>query len=395
MGVCDNSLKKAYNLMVVKLYNLNYIYDIIKEGCGFMRAIVTAGGTGGHIYPAIAIINKIKEKEPNSEILYIGTHNRMEKDIIPSYDINYMALEVTGFKRKLSFTNIKTIINFIKAVRKVKKIIKDFDPDIVIGVGGYVTAPVIYSAKKLGYKTFIHEQNSIPGLANKFLSRYADIIGVSLPSSINYFEKNKAIFTGNPCSEEAIKKKPIDKKIYGLNSNKKLVLIVLGSLGSMVLNDIIIKSLALFSGKDYEIIYVTGKDYYEDTIKDLKIPSNVKVVPYIDNLVRTMKVADIMVSRAGATTISEITAVGIPTIFIPSPYVPNNHQMKNALELVNKDAAMILEEKDIKGDILVRTIDNLFKDHYKYSIIKKNCQELGITNSATKIYEVLKKAIDR
>jgi UDP-N-acetylglucosamine--N-acetylmuramyl-(pentapeptide) pyrophosphoryl-undecaprenol N-acetylglucosamine transferase len=219
-----------------------------------MRAIVTAGGTGGHIYPAIAIINKIKQKEPNSEILYIGTHNRMEKDIIPSYDINYMALEVTGFKRSLSLSNVKTITNFFKAIKKAKKIISDFNPDIVIGVGGYVTAPVIYSAKKLGYKTFIHEQNSIPGLSNKFLSRYADKIGLSLPNSVKYFPKDKVIYTGNPCSEDALNKKVIDKREYGLMPDKKLVIIVLGSLGSSILNEQITRSLSLFNDKEYEVL---------------------------------------------------------------------------------------------------------------------------------------------
>ncbi|MGI6325340.1 MAG: undecaprenyldiphospho-muramoylpentapeptide beta-N-acetylglucosaminyltransferase [Bacilli bacterium] len=360
-----------------------------------MRAIVTAGGTGGHIYPAIAIINKIKQKEPNSEILYIGTHNRMEKDIIPSYDINYMALEVTGFKRSLSLSNVKTITNFFKAIKKAKKIISDFNPDIVIGVGGYVTAPVIYSAKKLGYKTFIHEQNSIPGLSNKFLSRYADKIGLSLPNSVKYFPKDKVIYTGNPCSEDALNKKVIDKREYGLMPDKKLVIIVLGSLGSSILNEQITRSLSLFNDKEYEVLYVTGKDYYEETIKKGKVPNNVKIVPYIDNLVRAIKVADLIVSRAGATTISEITAVGIPSILIPSPHVTNNHQMKNALELANKQATIIIEEKDIKGDILVRTIDELFRDVNKYNMMKKNSKQLGIKDSATKIYNILRDIIDR
>lgn len=360
-----------------------------------MRAIVTAGGTGGHIYPAIAIINKIKAKEPSSEILYIGTHNRMEKDIIPSYDINYMSLEVTGFKRSITLSNFKTITNFLKAIKKAKKIIKDFNPDIVIGVGGYVTAPVIYAAKKLKYKTFIHEQNSTPGLSNKFLSHYADKIGVSLPGSVEYFPKEKVVYTGNPCSEVAITKKAIDKSIYGLSKDKKLVLMVLGSLGSKTLNQKLIKSLSLFNNKEYDILYVTGKSYYEETVKNNKFPSNVKVVPYIENMSSTIKVSDIMVTRAGATTISEITALGVPSIIIPSPHVTNNHQMKNAMELVDKNAAILLEEKDINGDILVRMIDNLFKDINKYNMIKKNSKELGVADSATKVYSVLKDAINR
>ncbi len=374
---------------------LNYIYDIIDKGCDFMRVIVTAGGTGGHIYPAIAIINKIKAKETNSEILYVGTHNRMEKDIIPEFDINYMALEMTGLKRKISFDNVRTIINFFKAIRKAKKIIKDFNPDIVIGLGGYVTAPVIYSAKKSGYKTLIHEQNIIPGLANKFLSRYADKIAISLFGSSKYFPKHKVVFTGNPCSEEAINKKAIDKKLLGLSTNKKLLLIVLGSLGSKILNDKIVKSLQLFNNKEYEVLYITGKDYYEEVMKKVKVTTNIKIVPYIDNLSRTIKIADLIISRAGATIISEITALKIPSILIPSPHVTNNHQMRNALELANKNASIIIEEKNIEGDILVRTVDNLFKDVDKYNLMKKNCKDLGIEDSATKFYNVIKDMIDR
>ena len=169
-----------------------------------MRVIISAGGTGGHIYPALAIINKIKEEEPDSEILYIGTTDRMEKDLIPSLGYKYEALEVKGLKRKLTLDNIKTVTCFISAIKRAKEIIKDFDPDIVIGCGGYVTAPVIYAAKKLGKRTFIHEQNSVVGLANKFLSRYTDKVGVSFESTIKDFPKGKAILTGNPCSEKAL-----------------------------------------------------------------------------------------------------------------------------------------------------------------------------------------------
>ena len=172
-----------------------------------MKVIISAGGTGGHIYPALAIINKIKEKEPDSKFLYIGTHNRMEKDIVPKYDIPFIGIEMYGFNRKNILKNIKTIKCLIKSKRQLKKIIKDFNPDIVIGVGGYITYPVITTAHKLGYKTFIHEQNSVAGKANLAMKDIVDLIGVSLKSSINQFPKNKTVFTGNPCSENALKTK--------------------------------------------------------------------------------------------------------------------------------------------------------------------------------------------
>ena len=202
-----------------------------------MRVVISAGGTGGHIYPAVSIINKIKEEEPNSEFLYIGTHNRMEKDLIPEMKIPYEPIVITGFKRKISFENIKTVTNFLKARKKCLKIIKDFKPDVVIGCGGYVTAPVIWAGKKLGCKTFIHEQNSVVGLSNKYLSKYADKIGVSFESTLKEFPKDKVTLTGNPCSEKAIETKEASKKELGLSEDKQLVLIVMGSLGSKTINE--------------------------------------------------------------------------------------------------------------------------------------------------------------
>lgn len=356
-----------------------------------MRIIISAGGTGGHIYPALAIINKIKSEEPNSEILYIGTHNRMEKDIIPKENIKYESIVITGFKRKLSFDNIKTIKNFFKASKKCLKIIEEFDPDIVIGAGGYVTGPVIWAAHKLGKKTFIHEQNSVVGLANKFLSRYATKIGVSFASTIDKFPENKVVLTGNPCSEKAIQAKKITKYELGLD-NKKLVLIVMGSLGSRTINERMMEILPSFKGKDYNVLFVTGNNFYEN-IKDKEFPTNVKIVPFIDNLPGVMKITDVMISRAGASTMSEISSLGVPTIFIPSPYVTNNHQYMNAMDLVNKKAADILEEKDLTNSVLLKKIDNMLNNKEYIKEIKDNLKEIGITDSSTRIYNILKDMI--
>lgn len=359
-----------------------------------MRVIISAGGTGGHIYPALAIVNKIKEIEPNSEFLYIGTHNRMEKDIVPKHGIPFETIEIYGFNRRKMHKNFKTISCFIKAINKCKKMIKDFNPDIVIGVGGYVTGPVIYSAKKLGYKTFIHEQNSVPGKANLFLSKYADKIGISFKSTMKDFPEYKTVFTGNPCSENALKVVEAKKGEFGLSENKKLVLFVMGSLGSSRVNDFLVKTMSLFKGKEYEILYVTGTGEYEK-LKDIKLPNNVKMVPYIENMTRIMKKTDILVSRAGASTLSEIIALQVPSILIPSPYVPDNHQYKNAMDLVNKDAAVLIEEKDLKGDILIRTIDDMINNKDCLDKMKSNLNELSIPESATKIYNTIKEIIDR
>lgn len=358
-----------------------------------MRVIVTAGGTGGHIYPALAMINKIKEMEPNSEFLYIGTHNRMEKDIVPKYNIPFETLEIYGFNRKKLYKNFKVLKCLIKSRKKCKRLIKEFKPDIVIGFGGYVTAPVISVAHKLGYKTVIHEQNSIPGMSNKYLMKKVDLICVSLKSSLKFFPDDKTIFTGNPCGEDAIKKPKVEKQKLGLSKNKKLVLIVMGSLGASTVNDYIVNTMNLFDKKNYEILFVTGKQDYEKISKNSH-PNNVFIVPFIDNLTRIMKQTDLIITRAGASTLSEIIALNIPSILIPSPYVPNNHQFKNALDLVNNNAAYLLEEKNLKEDILVKKIDELLKNKDKYYEIKNNLNKLKIDNSASIIYENIKK-LDR
>lgn len=357
-----------------------------------MRVVISAGGTGGHIYPAVSIINKIKKEEPNSEFLYIGTHNRMEKDLIPSMDIPYKAIEVTGFIRKLSLDNFKTLNNFLKARKECLKIIKEFNPDIVIGAGGYVTAPVIWAAKKLGHKTFIHEQNSVVGLSNKYLTRYVDKVGVSFESTLSEFPKEKVSLTGNPCSEKAIATIPAKKSEFNLSDDKKLVLIVMGSLGSRTINEKMAEYMYGFRNKDYEVLYVTGAAHYEK-VKNKHFPENVKVVPFIQGLPSIMKKTDLIISRAGASTISEITALGIPTIFIPSPYVTNNHQYKNAKDLCDKNAALLIEEKDLTKTTLIKTIDDILSDEKKYNEIKKNVSKLGIKDSSTRIYNLLKEMI--
>ena len=359
-----------------------------------MRVIISAGGTGGHIYPALAIVNCIKEKEPKSEFLYIGTHNRMEKDIVPKYDIPFIDIEMYGFNRKNIFKNFKTIKCLFKSKRELKKIIKEFNPDIVIGVGGYITFPVITTAHKLGYKTFIHEQNSVAGKANLMMADCVDLIGVSLKSSMGEFPTRKVIFTGNPCGENALKVKKIDKTTLGFSKTKKLVVVVMGSLGAENVHTFMKENIGKFSDKKYEVLYITGKNNYED-IKSIKHPSNVKLLPYLDNLAGLFKDTDILITRAGASTLSEIIALTVPSILIPSPFVPNNHQYKNALDLVNKNAALMVEEKNLTFDNIDSNINKLLNDKKYYLDMKKNLESMQVNDSATIIYNNIKKLIDR
>ena len=359
-----------------------------------MRVVVSAGGTGGHIYPALAIISKIKENDKNCEILYIGTTDRMEATIVPSKGIKYVGIEMKGLNRKNLFKNFKVLSIYMKARKKIKKVLQEFKPDIVLGIGGYITLPVVSVAASLGIKTFIHEQNSIPGLSNKILAKKVDKIGVSLEDSIKYFDPNKTIFTGNPRSEEVLGAKPLLKSKYGLKSNKKLVLIVMGSLGSLTINNKMKEILPRFDASDYEVLFVTGKNYYDEYKQIKEIPSNVKIVPYLDDMLSVMKKTDLMVTRTGASTIAEVTALGIPSVLIPSPYVTHNHQYKNALVLEKKNAGVIIDEDKLSSEILIKTIDDILKDQKRYDIMKKNSESLGVKNSASKIYEVIKSLVD-
>ena len=358
-----------------------------------MKVIISAGGTGGQIYPALAIINKIKEKEPNSKFLYIGTTDRMEKDLIPSLGINYVGVEMKGLDRKNPLNNIKIISMYNKAKKKISEEIKKFNPDIVIGVGGYITVPVILSAHKLKYKTVIHEQNSIPGMSNKFLSKYVNKVLLSLPGSSEYFKKDKTVYTGNPRSEEIISIKEADKKELGLKENKKLVVIVMGSLGSATINEKEKEMVNDFKEKNYEVLLITGEKYYNDYSK-MSIPENVKVYPFLKNFINVLKKADLIVTRAGASTIAEITAIGLPSILVPSPYVTNNHQYKNAKELEEKGCSKILEEKDFCSKNLIPMIDKLLEDEKEYEKMKNSAKKLGVENSATKVYNEIKKVVD-
>ena len=357
-----------------------------------MRVIVTAGGTGGHIYPALAIINKLKERHKDLTILYIGTTDRMEATLIPSLGITYKGIPLKGLNRTKLLSNVQVLGLFNGAVSEAKKIIKDFKPDVVVGVGGYITLPVILAAHKLKVKTFIHEQNSIPGLSNKLLKRKVDAVGVSLPESIKYFNKKNTYFTGNPRSEEALDAPVLDKKKYDLDNNKKLVLFVMGSLGSLTITKIMKEILPSFKEKDYEVLFVTGNNYY-DSYKEVDIPNNVKLVPNLPDMLSVLKKCDLIITRAGASTIAEITVLGVPSIIIPSPYVTHNHQEKNAEVLERAGCSLVIKEKELTKDKLLGTIDSLINDDKKLASMKESNKKLGVSDSASKIVDILDRLV--
>ena len=356
-----------------------------------MRFILTAGGTGGHIYPALSVLDEIK-KDKENEYLYIGTSNRMENELIPSMGIPYIGIEIYGLEKRNLVKNIKNVACIQKAYKRCLRIMDDFKPDAVIAFGGYVTLPVCLAAKKRKIKVFLHEQNMLPGKTNQYLSKKADATFISFKEGKDKLKCKNIIYTGNPVAQRAIECKKIDKTTLGFAKTKKLIIIVMGSLGSTSVNEKLLDFLRTFERKDTEVLFITGKSSYSTLNTNLIVPKSTKIVPFFNNLPSLMKSADLIISRAGASTIAEIMAVRIPSILIPSPYVANNHQYYNAMDLVDKNISVMLEEKDLNKDSLIDTIDRIFdkKNHEK---IIKNLSKIKDISSSTLIMEEIYKEI--
>lgn len=358
-----------------------------------MRVILTGGGTGGHIYPAMAIIKELKRLAPDTEFLYIGTEKGLEKNIVAREGIPFESLNITGFKRKLSFENIKTIYRFLRGVSKSKRIIKAFRPDVIIGTGGYVCGPVVFAGAKRGLKTMIHEQNSVPGLTNKFLSRYVDKVAISLEAARPFFPENKAVLTGNPRASEVMNGNGRKgRTALGLSKTKKTVLIVGGSRGARPINDAVISMMKELKNKPYQIVYVTGEVHYEKVMRQVEAsgnPDNVKIVPFIHEMPDVLAATDLACCRAGATSIAELTALGIPSILIPSPYVTNNHQEKNARAIAENGAAKVLLEKDLNGQKMFGLIDHLLNDTASLENMHRAALEQGKPDAARSLCRLI------
>jgi UDP-N-acetylglucosamine--N-acetylmuramyl-(pentapeptide) pyrophosphoryl-undecaprenol N-acetylglucosamine transferase len=355
-----------------------------------MNIIVSAGGSGGHIYPALAIIEEFEKREKNLNVLYIGTHNRMEKDIVPKKGIRYESLEVYGFTKDIK-RDIKNIFLINKAIKKSIKLMQEFKPDVVIGVGGYVTYPVLKAAKKLNIKTFIHEQNSRPGKVNYLTSRYANLVGVTFKSSIPFFKSaKKVIYTGHPSLDKASNTIPIPKNTLGVNPSKPLVVIVAGSLGSSSLSNKLLDFLNSDLHEAYEILYICGNNVNIDSLKSKVNKQNVHFVPYVDNLPGIIASSNLVISRAGAGSLFEIIGVEKPSIIIPSPNVANNHQYYNALELSEAGAIVLMEEETLESKTLAKEINELLNNQEKINELKKNMADYKKIKPLDTIYQNIK-----
>lgn len=366
-----------------------------------MKIIVSGGGTGGHIYPALSFIQYLKTVEPDVSVLYIGTKKGLESKIVPENDIALETVDVQGFKRSLSPENIKTVCKFIKSVSDAKKIIKAFKPDIVLGTGGYVAGPVVYAATKLKIPTIIHEQNSIPGVTNKFLSKYATRVALAFQEAGRFFPSNKTVFTGNPRAQEVADLTDSGNVLgqYGLDSDKKTIVIFGGSRGALKINTAVVEALPELAKKAYQILYASGDIYYNDaefseTFATYNQAKNIKIVPYIKNMVEVLNDADLILSRAGATTLAEITALGLPSILVPSPYVTSDHQTKNAEALENAGAAMMIKNAELTGESIVSAIDSILLDDVKYRQMAENALREGVPDASERLYQVLKDVLN-
>ncbi|WP_283678883.1 undecaprenyldiphospho-muramoylpentapeptide beta-N-acetylglucosaminyltransferase [Lentilactobacillus sp. Marseille-Q4993] len=357
-----------------------------------MRLIISGGGTGGHIYPALAIIEDLMKQEPDSKVLYVGSKRGLEGSIVEKLGIDFVSLEIQGFKRSLSLENFKTVSLFLKSVKQSKKIIRDFKPDVVIGTGGYVSGAVVYAAARAKVPTIIHEQNSVVGLANKFLSHFVDKIGIGFKEAADQFPKQKVEFVGNPRAQQVANMKSTFKwSEIGLKDDVPTVLIFGGSQGAPKINNAVIAAIPQFNQRNYQVAFVTGKGRYDGVVQGLNkinVNDNVKVLPYIDNMPNVLPQVHLIVGRSGATSIAEITALGIPAVLIPSPYVTADHQTKNTMSLVNNHAAVMIKEDELNSDSLIRAIDSLMTDEEKRASMAASSKQMGVTDSADRILTI-------
>jgi UDP-N-acetylglucosamine--N-acetylmuramyl-(pentapeptide) pyrophosphoryl-undecaprenol N-acetylglucosamine transferase len=365
------------------------------------KVIISGGGTGGHIFPAISIANAIHEKDKNIEILFVGAEGKMEMEKVPNAGYKIIGLPVRGFKRELSLENISFFWKLYQSMRKAKKIIKDFKPDIAIGVGGFASGPLLKTATKFKIPSIIQEQNSYAGVTNKILGNKVNKICVAYDNMEQFFPIEKIVKTGNPVRIDLIKN--LDKKVealkhFNLLGNTKTVLIIGGSLGARTINNCLKKDIKTFVDNNIQVIWQTGKLYYKESLESAKeyLDKGIVIYDFISRMDYAYAIADVVISRAGASTVSELCLVKKPTIFVPSPNVAEDHQTKNAMALINKDAAMMIEDSLANRD-LVKEAVKLIRDDYRMKVYSENIGLLGIPNSAQlivdEVYKVFEKSV--
>lgn len=356
-----------------------------------LRVIISGGGTGGHIFPAIAIANALKKRVADCVILFVGALGKMEMEKVPAAGYKIKGLWISGLQRKLTIKNLLFPIKLIASLWKARNIIKDFKPGIVVGVGGFASGPTLQAASGLRISSLIQEQNSYPGITNKMLSKKVEKICVAYDGMEKFFPETKIVKTGNPIREEMVEIEGLREaaiEFFNLRSNKKTLLVIGGSLGALSINRSIHSHLEMLTESGLQIIWQTGNYYYEKAITEEC--EQVRVIKFINKMNMAYAAADIIVSRAGAIAISEICAVQKPTVFVPLPTAAEDHQTKNAQALVEKEAALLVKDSDV-AERLAETLIQLLKDDDYQKQLSDNLGKLAILDAADRIVnEILK-----
>ena len=357
------------------------------------KFILSGGGTGGHIYPAIAIANELKLQFPDAEFLFVGAKDKMEMQKVPQAGYEIKGLWIAGLQRKLTLQNMMFPLKLATSLLESRKIIKQFKPNVAIGTGGFASGPLLQAAGAAGIPTVIQEQNSFPGITNKLLSKKANAICVAYENLGRFFPKEKIVLTGNPVRQDLI---DIDSKreeaiaFYGLDATKKTLLILGGSLGARRVNQLIEKELKNILSQDVQVIWQCGKLYFEEYKKYNQL--HVKVVDFIERMDFVYAAADVIISRAGASSVSELCIVGKPVIFIPSPNVAEDHQTKNAQAIVDEKGAILLKESELDNQFAL-VFESLLKDEGNQKQLSENIKKLAMPNATKVIVAEIKKLL--
>jgi len=360
---------------------------------GKLKIIVSGGGTGGHIFPAISIANELKDRFPESDILFVGALGKMEMERVPAAGYRIVGLPVVGFPRKFSFKMLTFFLKLFKSMRLANQIISDFKPDIAVGVGGFASGPVLKAAVRRGVPAVLQEQNSYAGVTNKLLAAKVNKICVAYPKMEQYFPADKIVLTGNPVRKnliDAVVSKTEGLEFFKLATEKQVVLIVGGSLGARTLNESVMANLELIRKTNVQIIWQTGSYYYNEMIERLgqNKPENLHPMEFVSRMDLAYAAADVVISRAGAGTISELCLLGKPSVLVPSPNVAEDHQTKNALSLVNNQAALLINDADSTDDLFVETF-KLLNNKTLLKSLSENILKLGRPNAAKDIVDVI------
>ncbi|MFD2600532.1 undecaprenyldiphospho-muramoylpentapeptide beta-N-acetylglucosaminyltransferase [Flavobacterium suzhouense] len=358
------------------------------------KFILSGGGTGGHIYPAIAIANELKEQYPDCEILFVGAKDKMEMQKVPQAGYNIVGLWIAGIQRKLTVDNAMFPFKLMSSLMKSRTIIKGFKPDVVIGTGGFASGPLLRAAAGMGVPTVIQEQNSFPGITNKWLSKKAKTICVAYDNLERFFPAEKIVFTGNPVRSDILnveKNREEAVKYFNLNTEKKTLLVLGGSLGSRRINQLIAKELTWLAAQNVQVIWQCGKFYFEE-YKHYNENENVQVLSFIDRMDLVYAAADVVISRSGASSVSELCLVGKPVIFIPSPNVAEDHQTKNAQAIVDKEGALLLKEAQLDTQFQP-VFSDLIANEERQQKLGENIKKLAKANATKDIVKEIVKLI--